>query len=175
MTANSPPSFLASAKDRAELLMIVDLLRNDLELRLPWLRYASRGTPAAREPIPPSTTWSGRFPGRLRAGCDRFDALRSLLPGGSITGAPKVRAMQIIAELEPCRRHLYTGAVGYLGFDGSCDLNIAIRTILCRPGIARYHVGGGIVADSDPEDEYRETLAKGRALPERRCWGKPYS
>jgi para-aminobenzoate synthetase component 1 len=77
---------------------------------------------------------------------------------------PKIRALQIIDELEPCRRHVYTGAIGWLGFDGTCALNVAIRTIICRAGRASYHVGGGIVADSDPEAEFEETLAKGRAL-----------
>ena len=72
--------------------------------------------------------------------------------------------MQIIDELEPCRRHVYTGAIGYLGFDGACDLNVAIRTIICHGGRASYHVGGGIVSDSDPESEYQETFAKGRAM-----------
>jgi para-aminobenzoate synthetase component 1 len=87
-----------------------------------------------------------------------------MLPGGSISGVPKIRALQIIDELEPSRRQVYTGAIGWLGFDGICALNVAIRTILCHAGRASYHVGGGIVADSDPEAEYEETLAKGRAM-----------
>jgi para-aminobenzoate synthetase component 1 len=92
------------------------------------------------------------------------DCLRALLPGGSITGAPKIRAMQIIDELETTRRGIYTGAIGYLGFDGNCDLAIAIRTILCAGDRAYYHVGSGIVWDSDPESEYQETLDKGVAM-----------
>ncbi|MFI5338136.1 MAG: aminotransferase class IV, partial [Opitutales bacterium] len=102
--------------------------------------------------------------GRLRAGADIFDCLRAAFPGGSITGAPKIRAMQIIDELEPHRRHFYTGSFGYLGFNGNCDLNIAIRTLFCSGGRACYHVGGGIVWDSDPAEEYQETLDKGRAM-----------
>ena len=102
--------------------------------------------------------------GDLPVSADVFDCLRAAFPGGSITGAPKIRAMQIIDELEPHRRHVYTGAIGYIGFDGNCDLNIAIRTILCTGGRAYYNVGGGIVWDSDPESEYQETLDKGRAL-----------
>jgi len=102
--------------------------------------------------------------GRLRPDCDVIDSLRAMLPGGSITGAPKIRAMQIIDELERTRRGVYTGAIGYIGFDGNCDLNIAIRTILCAHGQAFYNVGGGIVWDSDPESEYQETLDKGAAM-----------
>jgi para-aminobenzoate synthetase component 1 len=102
--------------------------------------------------------------GKLRGDCDVVDCIRATLPGGSITGAPKIRAMQIIDELERTQRGIYTGAVGYLGFDGGCDLNIAIRTLLCAHGRAYYHVGGGIVWDSDPEAEYQETLDKGAAM-----------
>jgi para-aminobenzoate synthetase component I len=87
-----------------------------------------------------------------------------MFPGGSITGAPKIRAMEIIDELEPNRRGLYTGSIGYLSRGGSSGFNIAIRTILVEGDRASYQVGGGIVADSDPEAEYEETLAKGRAL-----------
>ena len=90
--------------------------------------------------------------------------IRALFPGGSITGAPKIRAMEIIDELEPNRRSLYTGAIGYLSRGGSSAFNIAIRTILVEGDRASFQVGGGIVADSDPEAEYEETLAKGRGL-----------
>jgi len=153
----------ASEKDHAELLMIVDLERNDLGRVC---RYGSvRVEERYRiETHPTVFHLVATISGELAPGRDVFDGLRSLLPGGSITGAPKIRAMQIIHELEPCRRHVYTGSIGYLGFDGSCDFNIAIRTIVCRPGHAHYHVGGGIVADSDPESEYQETLTKGRAM-----------
>jgi para-aminobenzoate synthetase component 1 len=153
----------ASEKDHAELLMIVDLERNDLGrvCRFGSVRVEERHRIEAH---PTVFHLVATISGELAPGRDVFDGLRSLLPGGSITGAPKIRAMQIINELEPCRRHVYTGSIGYLGFDGTCDLNIAIRTILCRPGHAHYHVGGGIVADSDPESEYQETLTKGRAM-----------
>jgi para-aminobenzoate synthetase component 1 len=153
---------LASAKDRAELLMIVDLERNDLG------RVCEYGSVQVDEACrleehPTVFHLVGSVSGRPRAGVDVFDCLRAALPGGSITGAPKIRAMQIIRELEPVRRGFYTGAFGYFGSDGGCDLNVAIRTILCAGGRASYHVGGGIVWDSDPEAEYEETLAKGRA------------
>jgi para-aminobenzoate synthetase component 1 len=153
----------SSEKDRAELLMIVDLARNDLGRVC---RYGSVRVDERQrlETHPTVFHLVATISGQLDPARDRFDCLRSLLPGGSITGAPKIRAMQIIDELEPCRRQVYTGSIGYLGFDGRCDLNIAIRTLLCHRGCARYHVGGAIVWDSDPEAEYQETLAKGRAL-----------
>jgi para-aminobenzoate synthetase component I len=152
-----------SEKDHAELLMIVDLERNDLGrvCRYGSIRVEER---YRLEAHPTVFHLVATISGQLAGDKDVFDCLRSLLPGGSITGAPKIRAMQIIDELEPCRRHVYTGSLGYLGFDGTCDLNIAIRTILCREGLARFHVGGGIVADSDPQGEYQETLTKGRAM-----------
>jgi para-aminobenzoate synthetase component 1 len=90
--------------------------------------------------------------------------LRALFPGGSITGAPKIRAIQIIDELEPTRRGPYTGAIGYWDVSGDCDFNIAIRTIVVESGSASFHVGGGIVADSTPEGEYEETLVKARGM-----------
>ena len=152
-----------SAKERAELLMIVDLERNDLG------RVCAPGSIRVEdlyrlETHPTVFHLVAEVSGVLRPECDVLDLLRATFPGGSITGAPKIRAMQIIDELESAARHLYTGAVGYLGFDGGCDLSIAIRTIVTRNGRASYHVGAGIVWDSDPESEYEETLAKGRAL-----------
>ena len=102
--------------------------------------------------------------GDLLPGKSNVDLLRASFPGGSITGAPKIRAMEIIDELEPTQRGVYTGCIGYLGFDGAMDLNIVIRTIVVRNGRAYFQVGGGIVADSEPELEYQETLDKGRAL-----------
>jgi para-aminobenzoate synthetase component 1 len=153
----------ASEKDRAELLMIVDLERNDLG------RVCEAGSIAVDELFKVETHPTvhhlvANVSGRLRPDRDAIDCLRAMLPGGSITGAPKIRAMQIVDELETVRRGAYTGAVGYLGFDGSCDFNIAIRTIVCSGGRAFYHVGGGIVWDSDPEAEYQETLDKGAAM-----------
>jgi para-aminobenzoate synthetase component 1 len=102
--------------------------------------------------------------GSLRHDRDRFELLHALFPGGSMTGAPKVRAMEVIDELEEEERGVYAGSLGYLSLDGSMDFNIVIRTIVCARGRATMRVGGGIVADSDPEQEFRETLDKGRAL-----------
>jgi para-aminobenzoate synthetase component 1 len=143
--------------------MIVDLARNDLG------RVAVTGSVVvtARHDLETYATVHhlvATVQATLAPGRDRFDALRALHPGGSITGAPKIRAMQIINELEPVRRHAYTGALGWLGYDGGADLAIAIRTITCARGLAAYHVGGGITWDSDPAAEYEETLHKGRAL-----------
>lgn len=153
----------ASVKDRAELLMIVDLERNDLgrvctpgSIRVDEL-YKVETHPTVHHLV-------ANVSGQLRADVDAVDCIRAALPGGSITGAPKIRSMQIVDELERTRRGVYTGAVGYLGFDGGCDLNIAIRTIICAHGRAYYHVGGGIVWDSDPEAEFQETLDKGTAM-----------
>ena len=154
---------LASVKDRAELLMIVDLERNDLG------RVCDYGSVQVDdlwrlESHPTVHHLVANVSGTLRAGCDAIDCVCATFPGGSITGAPKIRAMEIIDELEPHRRHVYTGAIGYLGFDGNCDLNIAIRTLTCVNRRAYYHVGAGIVWDSDPASEYQETLDKGRAM-----------
>ena len=156
---------LSSEKDRAELLMIVDLERNDLG------RVCDFGTVRVDnlwqlESHPTVHHLVSTVSGQLRAGLDIIDCMRASFPGGSITGAPKIRSMEIIDELEPHRRHIYTGAIGYIGFDGNADLNIAIRTITCVANHAYYHVGGGIVWDSDPAAEYQETLDKGRAMHE---------
>lgn len=154
---------LASLKDNAELLMIVDLERNDLgracrvgSVRVPEL--------AVLESYQTVHHLVATVLGELDEKTSVVDLLQATFPGGSITGAPKIRSMEIIDELEPTRRSVYTGAIGYLGFDGDLDLNIAIRTIICHHGKAYFQVGGGIVADSDPEAEYQETLDKGRAL-----------
>ncbi|RLC69987.1 MAG: aminodeoxychorismate synthase, component I, partial [Chloroflexi bacterium] len=104
--------------------------------------------------------------GRLRPDKNRIDLLKATFPGGSITGAPKVRAMEIIDELEPTKRSVYTGSIGYLSFNGEMDLNIVIRTFIIKNGRAYFQVGGGIVYDSDPEAEYVETLDKAKALIE---------
>ena len=154
---------LASAKDAAELAMIVDLERNDLG------RVCSFGTVKVTENRTIEEYASvyhtvSQVEGRLHHGCDLVDLLKATFPGGSITGAPKIRAMQIIDELEPTARSVYTGAIGHIGFDGQMDLNIAIRTLLVDGERVHLQVGGGIVADSTPEDEYDETLAKARSL-----------
>jgi para-aminobenzoate synthetase component 1 len=152
-----------SEKDRAELLMIVDLERNDLG-RICEFGTVSVDELCRLESHPTVHHLAATVSGQLRPQCDAFDCIRAMFPGGSITGAPKIRAMQIIDEVETCRRDIYTGAVGYFGFDGAADLNLAIRTIICSRGRATYHVGGGIVWDSDPESEYRECMDKGRAM-----------
>jgi para-aminobenzoate synthetase component 1 len=152
-----------SEKDRAENLMIVDLLRNDL----------------GKVCLPGSITVTGLFEvqsfakvhhlvstieGRLAAGEDALSLLRACFPGGSITGAPKLRAMQIIEELEGYRRGVYCGAIGYLGFDGRMDTNIAIRTLVVHEHTLRFWAGGGIVFDSDSNAEYQETFDKAAGI-----------
>lgn len=150
---------LHSEKDLAELLMIVDLERNDLGRVC---EIASIHVPerVALESYSNIHHLVATVRGTLRADADRIDLLKSCFPGGSITGAPKIRAMELIDELEPTDRGVYTGAIGYFGFDGTMDLNIAIRTCILKDGRAYFHVGGGIVADSNPEAEYQETLDK---------------
>ena len=153
----------ASEKDRAENVMIVDLLRNDLSkccapgsVRVP--RLFDVESFATVHHLVSTVT------GELRSDRDALDLLRGCFPGGSITGAPKLRAMQIIEELEPHRRGIYCGAIGYLGFDGDMDTNIAIRTLVHSAGAVRFWAGGGIVADSQVEAEYQETFDKARAM-----------
>lgn len=152
-----------SEKDRAELVMIVDLERNDLGRVC---RPGSVHVPHlfALEEYATVFHLVSTVRGELEEGKDVVDLLRATFPGGSITGAPKVRSMEIIEELEPVRRGIYTGSIGYLGFNGNTDLNIVIRTLVIKGGKAYLQVGGGIVADSQPESEYEETLHKGRAL-----------
>ena len=160
----------ASAKDRAENVMIVDVLRNDLG------RVCESGsieTPelCALESFPQVHHLVSTVTGRLRDDRDAFDLLRACFPGGSITGAPKIRAMEILDQLEPVRRHIYTGSLGYVDWRGDADWNIAIRTLLVTPAAVHLAAGGGITADSDPQAEYDETLVKAegprRALAER--------
>jgi len=146
-------------KDRAENLMIVDLLRNDLgrscvpgSIRVPEL-FSLESYPNVHHLVSSVT-------GTLRTDCDAIELLRSSFPGGSITGAPKIRAMQIIEELEPVRRSLYCGGVGYIGCEGQMDFNIAIRSLVCANQQVYCWGGGGIVADSDIDAEYQETLTK---------------
>jgi para-aminobenzoate synthetase component 1 len=154
---------LASEKDRAENVMIVDLLRNDLA------RVCAPGTvevPAlcVLESHPTVHHLVSRVTGTLRAGRDALDLLAATFPGGSVTGAPKLRAMALIAELEPVTRGPYCGAIGWLGRNGSMQLSIAIRTITVARGVASFHAGGGITAMSEPAAEYQETLDKAAAL-----------
>jgi len=148
-----------SAKDRAELVMITDLLRNDLGR---FCEYGSVTVPdlAKLERFAQVQHLVSTVEGRLRPGVTHLQALAACFPGGSITGAPKIRAMEIIDELEPVVRGPYTGCLGYLGFNRESQFNILIRTAVCRDGMAWFHVGAGIVADSDPAAEYDETLNK---------------
>ena len=154
-----------SEKDKSELLMIVDLERNDLN------RVCRPGSVEVTELFTVETYATvfhlvSNIRGELAQGSDVTDLLRAAFPGGSITGAPKYRAMEIIDELEHGKRGLYTGSIGYLTLDGECDLNIVIRTAFHRDG--RYHlgVGGGITSESDLEFEYEETLQKAKAVLE---------
>ena len=156
-------SLLDSVKDRAENVMIVDLERNDIG------RVCRYGTVkvaelAILETYPTVFHLTSTVVGQLSEGKGRIDLLKATFPGGSITGAPKVRAMEIIDELEPTRRSVYTGSLGYLSFGGDMDLDIVIRTMVIKGGRAYFQVGGAIVYDSEPEAEYIETLDKGRAL-----------
>lgn len=151
------------SKDRAENLMIVDLLRNDLSRSC---EVGSVRTPKLFkvESFANVHHLVSTVEGRLADGHDALDVLRDCFPGGSITGAPKLRAMQIIEELESQRRGIYCGAIGYVGFDGNMDSNIAIRTLTLKDGELSCWAGGGIVADSECEAEYQETLDKASAM-----------
>jgi para-aminobenzoate synthetase component I len=148
-----------SAKELAELVMITDLLRNDLGKVC---EFGSVQTPdlARLEKFAQVQHLVSTVEGRLRSDVTHFAALASCFPGGSITGAPKIRAMEIIDELEPLSRGPYCGCHGFLGFNRESQLSITIRTAICKDGLAHFNVGAGIVADSNPEAEYEETLAK---------------
>jgi para-aminobenzoate synthetase component I len=152
-----------SPKDRAELTMIVDLERNDLG------RVCQYGSVAVVEAMKLESFAQvhhlvATVEGSIRTGAGPIDVVRAVFPGGSITGAPKIRAMEIIDELEVNQRGIYTGAIGYFSRGGTSAFNIVIRTILIEGNRASFQVGGGIVADSDPEAEYEETLVKGRGM-----------
>ncbi|MDD5680773.1 MAG: aminodeoxychorismate synthase component I [Candidatus Omnitrophica bacterium] len=154
---------MRSEKDRAEHLMIVDLERNDIG------RVCEYGSVRPEEFIIVETYSTvhhlvSTVAGKLKDGVDVIDCLCNCFPGGSITGAPKIRAMEIIEEIEPAKRGIYTGSVGYIDTSGDADLLIIIRTIIIKGGTAHFQVGGGIVADSDPDKEYDETMDKARAV-----------
>jgi len=154
---------LADAKERAEHVMLVDLARNDLGRVC---RYGSVAAPVLLDVEHYSHVMHivSSVSGRLRADCDAVDLLRACFPAGTVSGAPKVRAMEIIEELEGTRRGPYAGAVGYFDYSGNMDLCIAIRTIVMQGSTAYLQAGAGIVADSDPSHEYEESLNKLRAL-----------
>ena len=152
----------SSEKERAELTMIVDLVRNDLGRVAPW--GAVRTGPRTLAFCGDLIHAEQEVEATLRPGLDALDAVRAAFPPGSVTGAPKVRAMQLIRELEAGPRGVYTGTMGVFFADGRAHTNVAIRTATCGPQSTRFHVGAGIVADSDPAAEWRETLAKGARL-----------
>jgi anthranilate synthase component 1 len=154
---------LADPKERAEHIMLVDLARNDIG------RIADFGTVRVTE-LMSIEHYShvmhivSNVSGRLRAGCDGFDLVKATFPAGTVSGAPKIRAMQIISELEKTRRGCYAGAVGYFGFDGNVDSCIVLRSVVLKNGKVYFQAGAGIVADSDPSREYEETIDKARAM-----------
>ncbi|TCK93299.1 aminodeoxychorismate synthase subunit I [Natranaerovirga hydrolytica] len=152
-----------SEKDKAELLMIVDLERNDIG------KIAKTGTVKVPDLFHLETYATvhhlvSTVVGEIKEEYDIIDCIKATFPGGSITGAPKIRAMEIIDELEPTQRNVYTGSIGYIGLNGDVDLNIVIRTIVCKDNKAYLQVGGAIVWDSDEDLEYEETLHKAKAM-----------
>lgn len=154
---------MTSEKEKAELLMITDLLRNDLG------QISEYGSVEVAdllqvEKLEHVYHMVSTIRGQLRADLSQLDVLSACLPGGSITGAPKIRALEVIEELEKTQRGIYTGVVGYLGFNGESQFNIAIRSLVREGEKLHYHVGAGIVADSDPELEYAETLIKAEGI-----------
>lgn len=152
-----------SEKDKAELLMITDLERNDLGKVC---EYGSVCVKDMRAIEAYKTVFQAvsTVEGKLRKDKDIFDLIEACFPSGSVTGCPKIRAMQVIEELEPTRRGMYTGSLGYIDFSGEADFNILIRTVLSTPSHWHFQAGGGIVADSNPLDEYNETLVKAHAM-----------
>ena len=153
----------AGPKERSENVMIVDLARNDLG-KVCVTGSVSPGEICRVETLPSVHHLVSTVSGRLRPDCDRVDLVRALFPGGSMTGAPKIRAMEIIDELEGVERGIYSGSLGYFSFDGDLDLNIVIRTLLLSGGGAQLQVGGAILHESDPVAEYEETLDKARPI-----------
>ena len=158
---HSANELLTSLKDKAENLMIVDLLRNDLSKSCEKVAVSKLFQLQSFANVHHMVSI---IVGKLRASKTAVDVLRSCFPGGSITGAPKLRAMQIIDELEPHQRGLYCGTIGYIGFDGDMDTNIAIRTAVNCKNVLSFYAGGGIVADSDGSKEFAETLDKASNL-----------
>jgi para-aminobenzoate synthetase component 1 len=163
INAENIRELLNSEKEQAELNMIIDLERNDIA-RI--CRPGTRTVTQARtiETYPTVFHAVATVAGRLREEITFCEVLKALFPGGSITGAPKIRSMEIIDETEPTARGVYTGSIGFIGIDGGACLNIAIRTIIIKDRKAYAQTGGGIVADSDPQAEWAETITKARAL-----------
>jgi anthranilate synthase component 1 len=154
---------LADPKERAEHIMLVDLGRNDIgRVALPGTVEVSELMVVERYSHVMHIVSNVR--GELRPELDAFDVFRAAFPAGTLSGSPKIRAMEIIDELEPCRREIYGGAVGYFSFSGNMDMAIAIRTLVVQDGWVHLQAGAGIVADSDPEAEYQETINKARAV-----------
>jgi anthranilate synthase component 1 len=154
---------LADPKERAEHVMLIDLGRNDVG------RVAAAGSVKVTEQMVVERYSHvmhivSNVEGRIAPGRDAIDVLRASFPAGTVTGAPKVRAMQLIDQLEPVKRGIYSGAVGYLGFNGDMDVAIAIRTAVLKAGRLHVQAAAGIVADSDPQSEWQETQHKARAL-----------
>ena len=154
---------LSDPKEKAEHIMLLDLGRNDVG------RVSLYGTVEVPERMVIEKYSHvmhivSHVQGKLAPECDEFDVLRACFPAGTVTGAPKIRAMEIIDELEPVRREVYGGAVGYFSFSGNMDLAIAIRTLQIEKDKLYLQAGAGIVADSDPEMEYQETLNKARGV-----------
>ena len=154
---------LADAKERAEHIMLVDLGRNDVG------RVAQTGSVRVTEQMVIERYSHvmhivSNVEGRLKPGLSAIDVLRATFPAGTVSGAPKVRAMEIIDELEPVKRGIYAGAVGYLGFNGDMDVAIALRTAVVKDGMLHVQAGGGVVADSVPQAEWQETQSKAQAL-----------
>jgi anthranilate synthase component 1 len=165
---------LADPKERAEHVMLVDLGRNDVG-RVARFGSVELSDVMSVERYSHVMHITSNVTGQLRNDCDAFDALAACLPAGTVSGAPKVRAMEIIDEIEPHRRGPYAGAVGYIDFAGNMDTCIALRTVVIQNGKAYVQAGAGIVADSVPTTEYQETLNKARGLlkaielTQRRC------
>jgi len=154
---------LADPKERAEHLMLIDLGRNDVG------RVAQSGTVKVGEQFGIERYSHvmhivSEVTGQLRAGLSYADVLKAAFPAGTVSGAPKIRALEVIAELEPIKRNIYSGAVGYIGWHGDADTAIAIRTAVIQDGRLHVQAGAGIVYDSDPAKEWDETMNKGRAL-----------
>ncbi|WP_050979769.1 aminodeoxychorismate synthase, component I [Fictibacillus macauensis] len=156
-------TLIENEKERAEHVMLVDLERNDLG------KVSEYGSVYVDE-FMTIEKYShvmhivSNVQGILRQSSDAYDLLEATFPGGTITGAPKIRTMEIIEELEPVRRGVYTGSIGWIGFDGDMEMNIAIRTMVCQDGAAHVQAGAGVVIDSNPKAEYKESLKKAAAL-----------